>query len=123
MRGHGLLKRLACGVLFLAVLGVAGGPHHHEILGGGFGQGRSDSASRVVSNHSPLSRASHWHSGKRVQSDPCLACLIHRIPAVAPRAQGIAPTEIRLFVNYGEPAGAALVFRLCDPTRGPPSLS
>ena len=123
MRWHGLLKRLACGVLFLAVLGVAGGPHHHEILGGGFGQVRSDSASRVVSNHSPLSRASHWHSGKRVQSDPCLACLVHRFAAVAPRAHGIAPVHVGLFVSHAVPQGPALAFRLCDPTRGPPSFS
>jgi hypothetical protein len=121
MRRRDPLKRLICGVLLLAVLGVAGGAHHHDLVGG-FSQGRSDGASRVVSSHSPLSKASHWHSGKRVQDDPCLACHLHRF-AMAARTHGNAPTDVGLFAPHAEPTVPALAFHLCDPTRGPPSLS
>jgi hypothetical protein len=122
MRGYAFLKRLASGVLFLAVLAFAGGPHHHDNLGF-FSAGPTDGPSRIVSSHSPLSKASHWHSGKRVQDDPCLACFLHRFAAMPERAHDPAPAHADQFVPHAAPPRAAQVFRLCDPTRGPPSVS
>lgn len=121
MRGPGPWKRFLAGWLLLATLGAAGGLHHHDIFAG-FEAGHPGAA-RVVSNHDPLSKASHWHAGTRASDDPCLACHVHRFAAMVMRAQGSAPVATGLFVIHAVPQGAAPVFLLGDPTRGPPVLS
>ncbi|HYX22208.1 MAG TPA: hypothetical protein VFA98_15300, partial [Thermoanaerobaculia bacterium] len=67
---RGLLRRLAAGLLVLGAFAAAG-LHHHEDLAGTVSGAPLE---RVVSGHSPLSRAAHWHAGVFVKDDPCLAC-------------------------------------------------
>ena len=117
--------RQVVGALLLIAATLAGaGLHHHEDLAR-YAAGADPGAlsGRVVSNHSPLSKSSHWHSVLRVQEHACLACHHQRFAAIAARAHDPAPSQIRLFVSHVSLLGPALSLRLCDPTRGPPSLS
>ncbi len=111
-------------LLLAAVLAAAGGLHNHadlaRLAAAGLGPAPGQ---RVLSSHSPLSTSSHWHSVIRVQGDECLACHLHRFAAVAERAHDPAPSNAGLFVSHAVPQGTARVSRLCDPTRGPPTVS
>ena len=115
-------RRLAAGVLLAAVGAAVGGFHQHQSLSGLISPAPG-SSERVVSHHSPLSKASHWHSVVRSDEHPCLACHAHRFAAVIRGAHGHAAVAVGLFVSHAAPLGAAFLSRLGDPTRGPPSLS
>ncbi len=90
---RGLGRRFAAGILLLGVLAAAG-LHHHEDLAGPVAGG---SLERVLSSHSPLSRAAHWHSGVRVKDDPCLACQSQRSVGAAPELCREAPLALAYF--------------------------
>ncbi len=127
MAGRQRRRRISGVILLLAaVLAAAGGLHNHadlaKIAAAGFGD-NTGHGHRVVSSHSPLERASHWHSVIRGQDHACLACHLHRFAAVVAQAQGAAPTDVGLFVSHERPLAALLAFRLGDPTRGPPRVS
>jgi hypothetical protein len=117
------LRRLAAGILLAAVIASAGGLHIHESLSGLISPTAPGASDRFVSNHSPLSKASHWHSIVRADDHPCLACHAHRFAAVMRGAHGPAAVALGLFVSHAAPVRAAFLSRLGDPTRGPPSLS
>ena len=114
------LRRVSGGILLLAVaLAATGGVHHHPDLARIAAAG----GERVLSTHSPLEKASHWHSVIRGHEHSCLACHLHRYEAVPERAHDPAPGHSDQFVSHASPRRAAPVFGLSDPTRGPPSLS
>lgn len=117
------LRRLGSGILLAAVFAAAAGFHQHERLAGFTGPAAQGSSGRVVSGHSPLSKASHWHSVVRAADDTCLACHGKRFAAVAERALGPAPAHVNLFASHPAPQRAARPHRFGDPTRGPPSVS
>ena len=118
-------KRLVGGGLLLAVLAAAGGLHHHEDLFGSLTNtpGGTPPLDRIVSGHSPLSASSHWHSGKRVLSDPCLACHLHRVAALR-KSLDLFP-RLSVVLNSEVPRRAVPIpgLRLSEPARGPPSVS
>jgi hypothetical protein len=118
-------RRLIGSILLLAaVLAAAGGLHNHVDLARIAAAGMAPAGGeRVLSNHSPHEKASHWHSVVRVQDHSCLACHTQRFAAVASRSQSAAPSEVGLFQSHAGPAGFASAFRLSDPTRGPPTVS
>jgi hypothetical protein len=117
------LRRLTAGLLLTAVVAAAGGLHNHQSLSSLVSPATPGSPEQVVSNHSPLSGASHWHSIVRSDDHPCLACHAHRFAAVMRGAHGPAAVALGLFVSHAAPLRAAFLSRLGDPTRGPPSLS
>ena len=119
-----LRRRLTGGALLLAILLLAGGLHNHADLAAIASAGFSPSGgNHVLSGHSPLSKASHWHSIVRAPDDACLACQAQRHAAVVSRTPGLVPETAGLFVSHPVPQGTAPVFRLGDPSRGPPSVS
>lgn len=122
MVGERRLRRRASGAVLLlaALLGAAGSLHNHADLAA-YGPGLA--RGHVHSNHNPLEKASHWHSIVREREHSCLACQLHRFAAEPSRVPGTAPSEVGLFVSHATPCGVAAVFRLGDPTRGPPSVS
>jgi hypothetical protein len=123
MSEDGRYRRFTGSVLLLAaVLAAAGGLHDHLDLARIAAAGPAG-GERVLSSHSPLEKASHWHSVIRGHDHSCLACHLHRFAAVPGRAHDPAPSNTDQFVSHAAPQRPAQVFRLCDPTRGPPSLS
>jgi hypothetical protein len=117
------LRRVSGGVLLLAVvLAATGGVHHHPDLARIAAAG-SAGGERILSSHDPAENASHWHSVIRGHEHSCLACHLHRFAAIPERAHGPAPAHTDQFVSHAAPQGAAPVFRLGDPTRGPPAVS
>lgn len=110
-------------LLLAAVAAAAGGLHNHadlaRLAAAGFGPGTG----RVLSSHSPLEKSAHWHAVLRVEDGDCVACHLHRFAAVLASAHGAPATAAGHFVAHAAPRGAALVFRLGDPTRGPPAVS
>ncbi len=119
MRARFSLKRLVVGGLLAAVLASAGGIHHHPDLARISAAG----GERVLSTHDPLEKASHWHSVIRGHEHSCLACHLHRFAAIPERAHDPTPAHADQFVSHAAPQRASQVFRLSDPTRGPPALS
>jgi hypothetical protein len=114
------IRRAWGGVLLLAsVLGATAGVHHHPDLARIAAAG----GERVLSSHSPLDKASHWHSIIRGHEHSCLACHLHRFAAIPKRAHEPAPAHADQFVAHPAPRLAAQVFRLSHPTRGPPATS
>jgi hypothetical protein len=124
MGARPLGKRLVGTGLLLALLVAAAGIHNHadlaRIAAAGGGLAGTD---RVLSSHSPLEKASHWHSVIRAHEHSCLACHLHRFAAIPERAHDPAPAHADQFVSHAAPQCIAQVFRLSDPTRGPPSHS
>jgi hypothetical protein len=117
------LRRLSGSVLLLAaVLAATAGLHHHPDLARIAAAGPAG-GHQVLSSHSPLEKASHWHSVVRAHEHSCLACHLHRFAAIPERAHDPAPAHADQFVSHAAPSHAAQVFRLDDPTRGPPSVS
>lgn len=118
-------RRASGAVLLLAaVLSAAGGLHNHADLARIAAAGMAPAGGeRLLSSHSPLEKASHWHSVVRVQDHSCVACHIQRFAAVASRSHSVVPSEVGLFHAHAGPASSASAFRLSDPTRGPPSVS
>ena len=116
-------RRFAGAVLLLAVLAAAGGLHHHDDLFGAFQGGAPGAATeRVASNHSPLSKAAHWHAGVSVKEDPCLACHGHRMPGLASSAcVGAQPTTLQFAVAIVTVAPGSVV-RHSGGSRAPPAL-
>ena len=116
-------RRASGAVLLLAaVLAAAGGLHNHPDLARIAAAGPAG-GERVVSSHSPLEKASHWHSVIRGHEHSCLACHLQRFASIPERAHDPAPAHTDQFVSHAAPQRAAQVFRLSDPTRGPPSVS
>jgi hypothetical protein len=113
------VRRLVVVGLLAAVLASAGGIHNDpgfariSAAGGG--------GDRVISAHDPLEKASHWHSVIRGHEHSCLACHLQRYEAIPARAHDPAPAHADQFVSHAAPQSEAQVFRLGDPTRGPPS--
>ncbi len=106
-------------LLLLATVAGAAALHHHEDLAGTVGGAGGD---RVVSNHSPLSKASHWHSGIHVKDDPCLACSTQR-GAGMPAAAGFVVPLLASFMAVAARAASARSFaRLPLGSRAPPVL-
>ena len=117
------LQRLAGGFLLLAAFAASGSLHHHEDLGGALlPSSVSGGLERVVSSHSPLSKAAHWHSGVRVKDDPCLACSVQRAAGM-PASAGLADPSLAS-VRAPDAAAAVSGFfaRLPLGSRAPPSL-
>ena len=117
------LRRLGSGILLAAVFAASGGFHHHERLSGFTRPEAPSSPEQVVSNHSPLSKASHWHSVVRAADDTCLTCHGQRFAAETAPAHDPAPADVDLFASHCAPRDAARPDRFGDPTRGPPSVS
>jgi hypothetical protein len=118
-----LLRRVAGAIVLLAVLAAAGGLHHHGDLFGAFqGGGAGAATERVASNHSPLSKAAHWHSGVSVKEDPCLACHGQRMAGLpSDPCVGTQPSLLRFAVAIVTVApGSAVHFS--GGSRAPPSL-
>jgi hypothetical protein len=115
-------KRLVVGGLLLAVLAAAAGTHE-DLARSATSASSSANGDWVVSSHSPLETASHWHSVIRGHEHSCLACHLHRFAAVPERAHDPAPAHTDQFVSHAAPQRATQVLGLSDPTRGPPSHS
>ena len=118
-------RRVSGAILLLAaVFAAAGGLHNHADLARIAAAGMAPAGGeRVVSNHSPLEKSSHWHSVVRVQDHSCLACHLQRFAAVASRSQSAAPSGVGLFHSHAGPSRSVFAFHRSDPTRGPPSVS
>ncbi len=116
-----LRRRLCAGLLF-AALAAAAGLHHHEDLAGTLRDPSGASPDRVVSNHSPLSKASHWHAGVSVKDDPCEACKSNRMAGVLAGACLRVPLAAVHFATG--PIGIAPVSLavLSNGSRAPPAL-
>jgi hypothetical protein len=115
---RGLSRRIAAGILLFGVLAAAG-LHHHEDLAGAVSGAPLE---RVVSNHSPLSGATHWHSGVPVKDDPCLACQSHRSVGAAPEPSREAPLTLACFhatLSFSSPVSGGIEFH---GSRAPPAL-
>jgi hypothetical protein len=122
-RSSTLRRRLAGAVLLLAVLAAAGGLHQHGDLFGAF-QGGADGATveRVTSNHSPLSKAAHWHSGVSVKEDPCLACHSQRMAGLpSDPCVGTQPSLLQFAIAPVAVAPGSAIL-LSGGSRAPPSL-
>jgi hypothetical protein len=116
-------RRVACGIVLLAVLASAGGLHHHEDLAGAFQPGAPGAATdRYVSNHSPLEKAAHWHTGVHVKEDPCLACHGQRMAGLP--ADPCVDTPLALVrLAFAAPSCAAFsVATASNGSRAPPAL-
>jgi hypothetical protein len=115
---RGLRIRAVAGILLLGVLAAAG-LHHHEDLAGAVSGGPLE---RVVSGHSPLSHADHWHSGVRVKDDPCLACQSHRTAGVTAKLCREAPIALALFHPTVSSLPTVSSEVASHGSRGPPAL-
>jgi hypothetical protein len=114
-------RRVSGAVLLLAALvGAAGSLHNHADLAG---YGPNPARGHVHSNHNPLEKSSHWHSVVRERDHSCLACHLQRFTAEPSRLRAEPPGQTRQFVSHAAPFGVVAVFRLGDPTRGPPLFS
>jgi len=113
------LKRLTSAVLLVAAVAASGVLHHHEDLSGGFFPPAGD---RVVSSHSPLEKAAHWHLGVRVKDDLCLACSVHRSIGMPGAARFDAPILTPLLAAASAAAGSRSFTRIAYGSRGPPAL-
>ena len=111
-------RRFAAGILLLGVLSAAGLPHHEDLAGAVSGA----PLERVVSGHSPLSHADHWHSGVRVKDDPCLACQSHRAAGVAPEPCRETPLTLALFHATTWSLPTVSGDAASHESRGPPAL-
>lgn len=118
-----LRRRVAGAIVLLAVLAAAGGLHHHGDLFGAFQGGAAGATvERVASNHSPLSKAAHWHAGVSVREDPCLACAGHRMPGLASGAcVGAQPTTLQFAVAIVTVAPGSVALH-SGRSRAPPAL-
>ena len=105
-------------MLLLGVL-AATGLQHHEDLAGAVARAPLE---RVLSSHSPLSRAAHWHSGVRVKDDPCLACQSQRSAGVAPEPCREAPLALAYFQATPSPLSPVSTGIATHGSRGPPAL-
>jgi hypothetical protein len=112
-------RRLWAGILLAASLAVSSAFHNHEDLAGGL---QASAVDRVVSSHSPLSKAAHWHSGVRVKDDPCLACQSHRLAGLA--ADPCRETLVSISPHVAETLEATPASRtvLSNGSRAPPAL-
>ena len=122
-RSSVLRRRLAGAILLLAVLATAGGLHHHDDLFGAFQGGAAGAATeRVASNHSPLSKAAHWHSGVSVREAPCLACQSQRMAGIASDTRVSAQPTILQFAIAIVTVAPGSAVRHAGGSRAPPAL-
>ncbi|MFY9550439.1 MAG: hypothetical protein WAU32_04755 [Thermoanaerobaculia bacterium] len=123
MRPASRLQRLAGGFLLLAAFAASGSLHHHEDLGGALLPGSgSGGLERVVSSHSPLSKAAHWHSGVRVKDDPCLACSVQRAVGMPASTHFVEPSLAAVRAADSAAAVSGSFARLPLGSRAPPAL-
>ncbi len=117
------MRKLWTGLLFAATFAATGALHNHEDLAGAI-QGRlaGHAVERVVSTHSPLSKASHWHSGVVVKDDACLACQILRFAGVAATPGREAPISVSQFDPTVEGASHLSESAFSNGSRAPPAL-
>jgi hypothetical protein len=116
-------RRLWAGILLAASFAVSSAFHNHEDLAGALQGGLAGSAvDRVVSGHSPLSRAAHWHSGVRVKDDPCLACQSQRLAGLAADSCRETLVSISPHVAAALEASPASRTILSNGSRAPPAL-
>jgi len=113
-------RRFAVLVL-LAAVGSAAALHHHEDLAGNLA-GAVAGVDRIVSTHSPLSKAAHWHSGTHVKDDPCLACSSQRGAGIPAAACFIAPLLTSFAAVATRAAASSSFARLPNGSRAPPVL-
>lgn len=117
------MRRLWAGLLLAASFAASGALHNHEDLAGAIqGQLAGNAVELVVSTHSPLSKASHWHSGVVVKEDACLACQSQRFAGVAANPSHEAPTSATRFVPGVLEASAGSATPLSNGSRAPPPL-
>jgi hypothetical protein len=116
------LRRLVAGVLLGAVIASAGGLHVHESFAGLVSPAAPGAPERVVSNHSPLSKASHWHSVVRFDEHPCLACHSHRMAGLAGDASLPFPILIASVANDEVASKPVSIASFANGSRAPPSL-
>ena len=115
--GARFFRRMAAAFLLLGAAAGAG-LHHQEDLAGLSGA----SAERVLSGHSPLSRATHWHSAVVVKDDPCLACQGQRFAGTTIELRGEAPHAFALFRAPGSPVSPDAAGFDAHGSRAPPAL-
>ena len=116
------LQRLTAGILLAAVVATAGGLHLHENLAGLIAPMSPGAPDRVVSHHSPLSKASHWHSIVRTDDHPCLACQSHRMAGLAAHASLELPVLIIEFAGDAVSSKPISIASFANGSRAPPSL-
>ena len=112
------VRRLGAALL-LASVAAAGAIHHHEDLAGAVA---GTGADRVVSSHSPLTKAAHWHSGIHVKDDPCLACSTQRGAGMPAAASFVVPLLASFLAVAARAASSFSFARLPHGSRAPPVL-
>lgn len=115
---RGFLRRLAAGLVLCGALGGAGLLHQDDLAASAPGA----TAERVLSAHSPLSRAAHWHSAVFVKDDACLACQLQRFAGVAAEPCREAPLAAADFPATFTPTSLASAAVESHGSRGPPAL-
>jgi heme A synthase len=120
--GRHIPRRLAAGVLLAAIIASAGGLHVHESFAGLVSPTSTGAPERVVSNHSPLSKATHWHSVVRFDEHPCLACHSHRMAGLAVNASVSLPVLIAAFAGDEVASKPVSIASFANGSRAPPSL-
>lgn len=116
------MRKLWAGLLIAAGFAASGALHNHEDLAGSIQGLAGNALERVVSTHSPLSKASHWHSGVVVRDDACLACQSQKFAGVAATPCRDAPISVATFVPRGQEASASSAAPLSNGSRAPPAL-
>ena len=117
------MRKLWTGLLLAVTFAASGALHNHEDLAGAI-QGRvaGNAVERVVSTHSPLSKASHWHSGVVVKEDACLACQILRFAGVAATPCRETPISVSRFDLTVEEVSHRWEAAFSNGSRAPPAL-
>ncbi len=117
------MRKLWAGLLLAATFAASGALHNHEDLAGTIqGQLAGGAIELVVSTHSPLSKAPHWHSGVVVKEDACLACQSQRFAGVPAKPCREAPISAARFVPGVLEASAGSATPLSNGSRAPPAL-
>jgi hypothetical protein len=117
------MRRLWAGLLLAASFAASSAVHNHADLAGAIqGQLAGNLAERVVSTHSPLSKASHWHSGVVVKEDACLACQSQRFAGVAATPCREAPISVATFDPTVQETSHRSEAPLSNGSRAPPTL-
>ena len=115
-------RSLTASLVLAAVVLAAGGLHNHESLSSLVSPSASASSEKTVSNHSPLSKASHWHSVVRADDHPCLACHSHRMAGLAAHASLPSLVRIAGFARDAVASKPVSIASFANGSRAPPSL-
>jgi hypothetical protein len=117
------MRKVFAGLLIAASFAASGAFHNHEDLAGAIqGQPVGGAVDRVVSSHSPFSKASHWHSGVSVKDDTCLACQAHRLAGIAPEACREGLASISQLLRAVVETALSPVAIVSNGSRAPPAL-